>query len=151
MAYALHSVATLMGRVTYDGKVIAFSADHIYDAWRYAELKEQGVLTRERLETLSRFLFRDRPDIIIHEIGSNDNPGGPHTALRHLLALEDDIQNRIIAVHTALSHFRLIQKGYIGLTQEVSIPHFGNVEREILEDVQQKVRLGGLKIGRAHV
>ena len=65
--YNFHPIPTLGFDVTYQGKSVAYSGDHLNDRNQLTALHEIGLLSRKRLEGLLD--FRWDADLILHEAG----------------------------------------------------------------------------------
>jgi len=93
--YSLHTIPCIGFKVTFAGKTIAFSGDHLNDADKINDLHSKGVLGDGRRDELLAFPWD--ADLILHEAGVPP----VHTPLATLKALPEDVRKRLLVVHSA--------------------------------------------------
>ncbi|MDC3378948.1 cAMP/cGMP-dependent 3',5'-cyclic-AMP/GMP phosphodiesterase [Planctomycetota bacterium] len=93
--YTLHSIPTIGMEAFYGGKSMIFSGDTLYDTGRIEAMVEEGVLTRERADKLIDFPWYH--PLVLHEAGVPPL----HTPVESLVALPDDVKERLYVVHIA--------------------------------------------------
>jgi CRP-like cAMP-binding protein/glyoxylase-like metal-dependent hydrolase (beta-lactamase superfamily II) len=123
--YSLHSIPCLGFDVTFGGKSIVFSGDHMNDPARIQAMFEEGVLSAGRRDQLLAFPWHH--DLILHEAGIPPI----HTPLATLEALPADVKRRLHVVHVSEgavregSGLRTAQPGVRNtLELEVDVPEF---------------------------
>ncbi len=94
--YNFHPIPTLGFDVTFQGKTVAYSGDHLNDRSSLSELAQEGLLSPERLESLLD--FRWESDLILHEAGIPPI----HTPIEVLAELPDDVKDRLYIHHISL-------------------------------------------------
>ncbi|KAK5577691.1 hypothetical protein RB653_002636 [Dictyostelium firmibasis] len=95
--YSFHVIPTIRFKLEIYNKKISYSADTFYDLQKFKQLKNQGILTKKRIERLKSFVFD--ADMIIHESGV----APIHTPITNLLALPAEIRKKIRVVHCSSS------------------------------------------------
>lgn len=93
--YSLHSIPCLGFEVTFGGKSIVLSGDHMNDPARIQAMFEEGVLSAGRRDQLLAFPWHH--DLILHEAGIPPI----HTPLATLEALPADVKRRLHVVHVS--------------------------------------------------
>ena len=91
--YNFHPIPTLGFDVTYQGRTVAYSGDHLNDRQQLTALHETGLLSRKRLEGLLD--FRWDADLILHEAGVPPI----HTPIETLCGLDDQTKTRLYVNH----------------------------------------------------
>ncbi|KAM9981448.1 hypothetical protein ACTFIY_003754 [Dictyostelium cf. discoideum] len=95
--YSFHVIPTIRFKLEIYNKKISYSADTFYDLQKFKQLKDQGVLSKKRIERLKSFVFD--ADMIIHESGV----APIHTPMANLLELPSEIRKKIRVVHCSSS------------------------------------------------
>eukprot|EP01119_Soliformovum_irregulare_P016674 TRINITY_DN4868_c0_g1_i4.p1 TRINITY_DN4868_c0_g1~~TRINITY_DN4868_c0_g1_i4.p1 ORF type:complete len:786 (-),score=204.84 TRINITY_DN4868_c0_g1_i4:504-2861(-) len=91
--YAHHTIPTLRFKVTYGGRTLAYSSDTLYDPDVFTKIRELGVISKEREQSLRMFVFD--ADVIIHESGVPP----VHTSIFNLNELPTHTKKRMLIVH----------------------------------------------------
>lgn len=94
--YNFHPIPTLGFDVSYQGKTIAYSGDHLNDRDHLTRLHDGGLLSRGRLEGLLD--FRWDADLVLHEAGVPPI----HTPIEVLANLDSDTKSRLYLNHISL-------------------------------------------------
>mmetsp|Transcript_20151 Transcript_20151/g.29778 ORF Transcript_20151/g.29778 Transcript_20151/m.29778 type:complete len:921 (-) Transcript_20151:256-3018(-) len=95
--YSLHSIPCIGLEVYFGPKSIVFSADHMNDPDKIKQMKEVGILSEGRCESLLNFPWHH--DAIFHEAGVPPI----HTPIKTLMELPDDIKKKLYVVHVSPS------------------------------------------------
>eukprot|EP00003_Mantamonas_plastica_P030628 TRINITY_DN7690_c0_g1_i1.p1 TRINITY_DN7690_c0_g1~~TRINITY_DN7690_c0_g1_i1.p1 ORF type:complete len:635 (-),score=225.39 TRINITY_DN7690_c0_g1_i1:139-2043(-) len=93
--YSLHSIPCVGFEAYYGGKSLVYSADTMNDPERIKQMQADGWLHEKRAQQLLDFPWHH--DLILHEAGVPPI----HTPITTLQALDDDIKERLYAVHIA--------------------------------------------------
>ena len=93
--YTLHSIPCIGFQVSFGGRSMVFSADHMNDPEKINMLYDTGVISGGRRDRLLNFPWEH--DIILHEAGVPPI----HTPMKTLLALPEDVKKRLYVVHSA--------------------------------------------------
>lgn len=91
--YNFHPIPTLGFDVSYQGKTVAYSGDHLNDRVQLSQLHREGLFSQQRLEELLD--FRWDADLILHEAGVPPI----HTPVETLCALDEDTKSRLYVNH----------------------------------------------------
>lgn len=91
--YNFHPIPTLGFDVAYQGKMVAYSGDHLNDRAQLTQLHEQGLFSQKRLVELLD--FRWDADLILHEAGVPP----VHTPMATLMALDPTTKSRLYVNH----------------------------------------------------
>mmetsp|Transcript_14001 Transcript_14001/g.16995 ORF Transcript_14001/g.16995 Transcript_14001/m.16995 type:complete len:1107 (-) Transcript_14001:1162-4482(-) len=91
--YSLHSIPCVGFEVTYDGKSLVYSGDTFYDRGPLLELKEKGVLSEARAQSLINFPWQC--DVVLHEAGVPPI----HTPVKAFLELDEEDRRNIRLIH----------------------------------------------------
>ncbi len=110
-SYRLHSIPTIGFEVSFNGRSVVYTSDHLNDKNVFEKIYKDGVLTNGRYEELINFNWKH--DIVIHEAGVPPM----HTPIDILLELPEEIQEKIYLVHT--------DKSKIPHGSKLSIPESG--------------------------
>lgn len=92
--YRLHSIPTVGFEISFKGRDVVCSSDHLNDPAFFRMLYDKKILTPGRYEELNNFEWEK--DIIIHEAGIPPL----HTPIDTLLKLPKNVKKRIFLVHT---------------------------------------------------
>ena len=93
--YALHALPCIGFEVHYGGKSISYSADTFNDKEGLMKLRERGILSEARTQSLINFPWHC--DIVLHECGVPPI----HTPPSTIKNLPPEIQKNVYAVHIA--------------------------------------------------
>lgn len=93
--YNFHPIPTLGFDVSYQGKTVAYSGDHLNDRELLSELYRDGLFSQQRLEELLD--FRWDADLILHEAGIPPI----HTPIETLCNLPDEVKERLYVNHVS--------------------------------------------------
>ena len=96
--YSLHALPCIGFQAFVAGKSIAYSADTMYEPKTLHDLCEEGVLSKERRDSLLAFPF-ETADLVIHEAGIPPI----HTPVDVLKALSENARSRLYLIHIAES------------------------------------------------
>lgn len=96
--YNYHPIPTLGFDVTFQGKTVAFSGDHLNDRELLTQLHQEGVFSKARLDNLLD--FRWDADVIFHEAGIPPI----HTPVETLVGLEPSVKQRVLVNHISAHH-----------------------------------------------
>ncbi|CAM9235928.1 unnamed protein product, partial [Hapterophycus canaliculatus] len=127
--YTLHSIPCIGFEVTFKGKGIAFSADHMNDPARIRAMYEDGFLSEGRRDALLDFPWHH--DIIFHEAGIPPI----HTPMGTLLELPDDVKKRLYVVHVSESSIPKgsgLQVAPVGIENTIRLDTVANPHRETI-------------------
>ena len=91
--YNFHPIPTLGFDVSYQGRSVAYSGDHLNDREQLSKLHEDGLFSKKRLEELLD--FRWDADLILHEAGVPPI----HTPVETLCGLDDETKTRLYVNH----------------------------------------------------
>jgi CRP-like cAMP-binding protein/glyoxylase-like metal-dependent hydrolase (beta-lactamase superfamily II) len=91
--YNFHPIPTLGFNVSYQGKTVAYSGDHLNDREQLTRFYQEGLFSEQRLEELLD--FRWDADLILHEAGVPPI----HTPVETLSALDDEVKARLYVNH----------------------------------------------------
>lgn len=91
--YNFHPIPTLGFDVSYQGKTVAYSGDHLNDRGLLTALSQEGLFSPQRCEELLD--FRWDADLILHEAGVPPI----HTSVDILSALDPAIKSRLYVNH----------------------------------------------------
>lgn len=105
--YNFHPIPTLGFDVSYQGKSVAYSGDHLNDRDQLSKLHSDGLFSAKRLEELLD--FRWDADLILHEAGVPPI----HTPVETLCGLDDETKSRLYVNH--ISEDRLPPDGGLKL------------------------------------
>ena len=94
--FSLHAIPCLSFKVSWRGRSIVFTGDHLNKPPELEAIRDKGVLSRGRWEELSNIPLQDC-DVLLHEAG----PPPIHTPLSVLQQLPDNIKERLYVVHTS--------------------------------------------------
>ncbi|KAG5189641.1 hypothetical protein JKP88DRAFT_197392 [Tribonema minus] len=95
--YTLHSIPCIGLEVFFGKRSIVFSADHMNDPERIAQMARDGILSDGRRDALLAFPWHH--DAIFHEAGVPPI----HTPIRTLAELPEDVKKRLYVVHVTPS------------------------------------------------
>ena len=93
--YTLHPIPTLGFEAEHKGKSFAYSCDTLYDPEVFDQLHEQGILNKERRQSLRDFPWD--ADVIFHEAGMPPI----HTPIKVLTALPEAVRDRMYLTHVS--------------------------------------------------
>lgn len=96
--YNFHPIPTLGFDVSYQGKTVAYSGDHLNDRDHLSRLHDEGLFSKRRLEELLD--FRWDADLILHEAGVPPI----HTPVAILCGLDDATKSRLYVNHISEDH-----------------------------------------------
>ncbi len=136
--YGFHSIPTCRFVITYTDslksitKSISYSGDTNFNPEYVNKLVGEGKLTQERADEILGFIWD--ADLIIHDTG-----GGIHTDIKTLLTLPEELQKKIIAIHShevpTGSYIRQAHKGEeIILVKADKIEQYKRLARQ-LDDI----------------
>lgn len=91
--YNFHPVPTLGFSVSFQGRTVAYSGDHLNDAEYLGQLYEQGLIDETRLQNLVEFEWG--ADLILHEAGIPPI----HTPVEVLMAQPAEVKERLYVNH----------------------------------------------------
>lgn len=91
--YNFHPIPTLGFDVSYQGRTVAYSGDHLNDRETLSKLHQDGLFSSKRLEELLD--FRWDADLILHEAGVPPI----HTPVETLSSLPESIKSRLYVNH----------------------------------------------------
>lgn len=94
--YSLHMIPCIGFSAFCGGRSMVYSADTMNDPEGIEKFVAAGVMTPERRDSLVNFPWRER-DVILHEAGVPP----VHTPMSMLVALPDDVKERLYVVHVA--------------------------------------------------
>ena len=97
--YALHSLPSLGFQFTFHDQSFYYTSDHLNDPKKFAELRDQGILSETRYQYLIDFPWHH--NIIYHEAGIPPL----HTEISYLNTLPEDVQKKITVYHIAKKDF----------------------------------------------
>lgn len=129
--YRLHSIPTIGFEVSFNGKSIVYTSDHLNDKRFFDKLLTDGYLTEGRYQEFLDFEWNK--DLIIHEAGVPPL----HTPIDVLLALPEQAKKNIKLVHT--------EKSRIPVDSGLEIPETG-LSNSIILNVPHSVYGESVKI-----
>ncbi|CAM9203061.1 unnamed protein product [Chrysoparadoxa australica] len=95
--YTLHSIPCIGFEVTFRGKGITFSADHMNDPEKIKQMNAEGIMRKGRMDDLLNFPWGH--DVIFHEAGIPPI----HTPMRMLEQLPQEVKDKLYVVHVNAS------------------------------------------------
>ncbi|CBJ32522.1 conserved unknown protein [Ectocarpus siliculosus] len=128
--YTLHSIPCVGFEVTFKGKGMVFSADHMNDPGRIREMCEQGFLSEGRRDALLDFPWHH--DLIYHEAGIPPI----HTPIQTLEGLADDLKKRVFVVHVSESSIPKdsgLKVAPAGVKNTMRLDTIANIHEEALD------------------
>ncbi|CAM9375028.1 unnamed protein product, partial [Ectocarpus fasciculatus] len=128
--YTLHSIPCVGFEVTFKGKGMVFSADHMNDPGRIREMCEQGFLSEGRRDALLDFPWHH--DLIYHEAGIPPI----HTPIQTLEGLADDLKKRVYVVHVSESSIPKdsgLKVAPAGVENTMRLDTIANIHEEALD------------------
>jgi len=94
--FSLHAIPCISFKVSWRGRSIVFTGDHLNSPPVLEKIRDQGVLSQGRWEELTRLPIQDC-DVLLHEAGTPPI----HTPLKVLQELPDHVKQRMYVVHTS--------------------------------------------------
>eukprot|EP00566_Odontella_aurita_P001806 CAMPEP_0113592972 /NCGR_PEP_ID=MMETSP0015_2-20120614/38153_1 /TAXON_ID=2838 /ORGANISM="Odontella" /LENGTH=1756 /DNA_ID=CAMNT_0000499587 /DNA_START=517 /DNA_END=5788 /DNA_ORIENTATION=+ /assembly_acc=CAM_ASM_000160 len=94
--YTLHTIPCIAFKVEWRGRSMVFTGDHMNIPDKIASLQKDGVLTKERADSIRGLPLLDC-DLLLHESGAPPI----HTPLDVLLDLPEEVKQRLYVVHTS--------------------------------------------------
>ena len=94
--FSLHAIPCMSFKVSWRGRSIVFTGDHLNSPPVLEQILEKGVLSRGRWEELTQLPLQDC-DVLLHEAGTPPI----HTPLKVLQELPEEIKERLYVVHTS--------------------------------------------------
>lgn len=99
MFYTLHSIPTIGFKMSFQNQSFVYTSDHNNDPKKHMEMRDSGILSKERYEELSNFPWGSK--VIFHEAGIPPL----HTPVAFLDSLPSSLKKRIYVYHIAEKDF----------------------------------------------